>query len=272
MVFATAALFTFSPQRFSGMGHFETSHLGKAVLVVFWAFLGFESVVVPAGEMKQPKKRMAPALGTIIIGTTVIYLWVTTMVFGNLDHVAGRQNPVLDASRVVFGEAGAQLISIGILISIFGMASAHALVIPRCLYAMAQHDEMPRIVGYVHPIYRTPAIAIVLSGLITLLFAFTGSFEGLAVLSVLARLTQYLTTAISVILMRKQRLQNDDSKAKAIAQFVLPSLALLCSLCLVAQAEWSEWGKVALAAGLGIPFFLTMRRHKRAKATLSDIR
>lgn len=253
-LFIVVASFAFDIRRFSGILEFSPRAFGDATLVVFWAFLGFESVVVTAGETKNPKKMLWPAMITIITAVTVIYLLVIAMVFGTLDEVAGRENPVADASRMLMGETGGRLIAVGILVSVFGMASAHALVVPRCIFAMAEHHDLPHAVAWIHAIYRTPVVAILLSGVITLVFALSGSFKDLAVLSVLARFTQYITTAIAVLIMAVRDLRVRGMTSRSLGAMAVPLMALGTSIWVMAQANAMEWIKVGAAACLGLPF------------------
>jgi amino acid transporter len=265
LVFITIAAVAFDPQRFVGVSDFKVQALGDATLVVFWAFLGFESVVVTAGEMRNPAKMMWPALVTIIAVVTAVYLLVITMVFGSLDHVAGRENPVVDASRELMGPFGSQMISLGILISVFGMASAHALVAPRCVFAMAEHHDLPKPVAWIHAVYRTPVIAIALSGAITLALAFSGSFKDLAVLSVLARFTQYITTAIAVLMMTMQQHKDKRWTLSRARSYFIPIATLAASLWVMGQASYLEWLKVMIAGGLGLPLlFLALYKERAA--------
>ncbi len=265
--FIIVASSAFDTRRFEGFSHFQSEAFGDATLVVFWAFLGFESIAVTAGEMKNPEKMLRPALIVIIVMVTTIYLLIISMVFGTLDHVAGRQNPVADASLLLMGPVGGRIISLGILISVFGMASAHALVVPRCLFALAEHNDMPKPVGWIHAMYRTPVIAIGISGIVTLILAFGGSFKDLAVLSVLARFTQYITTAISVLMMTIRDIKTKPITLISLSRCALPIVTLTASLWIMAQADPLEWTKVAIAGLLGMPFLFYAVYTERTKAS-----
>jgi amino acid transporter len=176
--------------------------------------------------------------------------------------LAGSEAPVADAAMRFMGPRGGGLIAFGILLSVLGINAGSALVAPRCLYALAHEGYLPRVVEYVHPRLKTPVVAIVATGVVTLVIALSGSYVELAVISVVARFAQYIPTCAAVLYFRARR--PDDVPGFRIPWGpTVPVLAiLLCGWLLVeAQPHQLLWGLVGLVSGL--VFYLPIRLARR---------
>ena len=165
-----------------------TGNVGEAALLLLFAYAGFENTSAPAGEFKNPKRDVPFALIAQIVIVTLIYTAVQLVGLGTLPDVAKSQTPLADAARLFLGSWGGWLMTFGAAVSILGSCSSTVLAGPRYLYALAADGYGPRLLAYVHPRYRTPVAAILLQTAIALPLALTGTFVGLAALSVVARL------------------------------------------------------------------------------------
>ena len=178
--------------------------LGDAVLLLLFAYAGFENTAAPAGEFKNPRRDVPFALIVQIVIVTLIYSGVQWVALGTLPGVVGSQTPLADAAARFMGSGGGLLMTVGGVISILGTNSNTVLSGPRYLFALAQDGFGPRFLSALHPRYRTPAAAILVQTAIALPLAFTGSFEALATLSAVARLATYFGTALAVPVLRRK--------------------------------------------------------------------
>jgi len=148
------------------------------------------------------------------------------------------------------GKGGA-LLTAGAAASILGTAGNTVLSGPRYLYALARDGYGPSFLARLHPRYLTPVSAIVLQTAVVLPLALSGSFAGLAALSVVARLASYISTAASIPVLRKKL---PDTPATVRLPFgpAIPIAAVLVSAFLVASATAVNLlaGAAALVAGL----------------------
>jgi len=140
---------------------------------------------------------------------------------------------------------------VGAMISIAGNVGNTTLVGPRYLFALAQDGFGPAALARVHPVYRTPAAAIVLQSAIALILALSGSFVGLAMLSIVARLATYVGTAAAVPILRR-RFRGRPDVFRIPGGYTVPSAALALSLVFLASAELENLvaGGAALLVGL----------------------
>jgi basic amino acid/polyamine antiporter, APA family len=229
--------------------------LGDAVLLLLFAYAGFENTAAPAGEFKNPRRDVPFALITQIVIVTLIYSAVQWVALGTLPGVVNSQTPLADAAARFLGGWGGLLMTVGAVVSILGTNSNTVLSGPRYLYALARDGFGPRFLATLHPRYRTPAAAIVVQTAIALPLAFTGSFEVLATLSAVARLATYFGTALAVPVLRR-KLPREGAVRLPGGPVIPIAAALLCVVfALSARKENLIAGAVALVAGGLIYFF-----------------
>ena len=231
--------------------------LGDAVLLLLFAYAGFENTPAPAGEFKNPRRDVPFALIVQIVIVTMIYTGVQWVALGTLPGVVDSQTPLADAAARFLGGWGGLLMTVGGVISILGTNSNTVLSGPRYLYALAQDGFGPAFLARLHPRYRTPAAAILLQTGIALPLAFTGSFEALATLSAVARLATYFGTALAVPVLRRKL---PPGAVRLPGGPAIPIVAALLCVAFAASANWKNLiaGGIALAVG-GVIFALRRR-------------
>lgn len=244
---------------FSQIGSFNPSdirNIGEAALLLLFAYAGFENTAAAAGEYKNPQRNVPFALLTMIICVTLIYTTVQLVAVGTLPALETSQSPLADSAALFIGSWGGVLMSIGAIISIGGNAGNTILIGPRYLFALARDGYGPEILGRVHPRFRTPAVAIITQSLLTLILSLSGSFVGLALLSIIARLTTYMGTAAAVPILRK-RFSGRTNALRLPGGIAIPVAALLICLIFLASTTFANLlaGLAALIAGTFIYYF-----------------
>jgi amino acid transporter len=262
--FIGIGVFHISGDLFTPFAPHGFSEVAPATLVILYAFVGFEVLTVPAGEMKDPQRSVPRALIVVMSFVTVVYLLIWAVCAGTLPTLAGSVNPVADAATEFMGPRGGGLIAFGILLSVLGINAGSALVAPRCLYALAHEGHLPKFFGWVHPKTRTPVTAILVSSAITLVIALSGSYVELAVISVVARFAQYIPTCLAVLYFRRRRPEEAPGFRVPLGPTV-PVLAVVLCVWLLIESEPHRllWGLVGLASGL--VFYLPLARRRSSK-------
>ena len=243
----------FTPFAPKGMGD-----LASGTMLILWAFVGFEVLTVPAGEMRDPQRSTPRALVIVMAVVTVVYLGVWAVCTGTLETLAGSANPVADAAAAFLGPVGGKLVAAGIVLSVLGISAGSAMVAPRILYALAHEGYLPRFLAWVHPTRRTPVPAIVISSTIACILALSGSYVELAVMSVVARFAQYIPTCMAVSVLRRR---SNVASATFRIPFgaVIPAISIAICIWLLAESEPRQlaWGLAGLLSGL--VFYLPIR-------------
>ncbi len=216
--------------------------LGRAALLLLFAYAGFENMPAAAGEYRNPKRDVPFALVSMIAIVTVVYVSVQWVALATLPGLATSATPLADAAARFGGTSLAWILTIGAAVSIIGTANNTLLLGPRYLHAMAADGYGPRALAAVHPRYQTPGAAIAVLALVSLVLAWSGSFVQLALLSVVARLCTYITTAAAVLVLRRTGRGLSLPGGPAI-----PVAALLLSVALLASATPRNLAAAAVA-------------------------
>lgn len=226
----------------------------EAILLLVYAYGGFEGALFVGGETENPKRDTPVALLLALAIVCGIYTAVQWVVVASLPNAGTSVRPLADAAQRLLGPAGAAAIGLAALVSTYGYLSANLLHAPRITFALGEHGDFPRFLAKVHPRFRTPHVSIVLYAVLLFTFAALGNFRWNAMLSAVARLIVYGAMALAVPVLRR--------KDPGAAQFRLPvpyvfavggalmaalllsrihrgEMLLIAGMLLVAAANWA---------------------------------
>lgn len=244
----------------------DYGNLGQAALLLLFAYAGFENIPAAAGEYRNPRRDVPFALLVMIVTVTTIYVLVQLVAQGTLPGLAGSATPLADAAARFGGEGLALLLTIGATISILGTTSNTVMLGPRFLFALAQDGYGPKIIASVHPRFHTPYVAILVQFVISLGLALSGSFEQLALLSMVTRLLAYIGTAAAVLVLAR-RYRDRENALRLPGGPLIPIAALLLSLALLASASVANLLAAAVALAVGTVIYLFPRKAVSAGAS-----
>jgi amino acid transporter len=219
-----------------------------AILLLVFAYGGFEAPLMAAGEARQPRRDSAFALLAGLAAIAAVYMLVQMVIVGVLPGVAGTKAPVATAFGALLGPGGIVLGSLGAMISVYGYTTGSVLQSPRLLYAMADNGELPRVLARVHPRFRTPHLAIAAFAALTLALASYGSFTWNATLSAIVRLVTYGLTCVALLVFRRRPGAGEPGFRLPAAAVVAPAGALFCIGLLLTRTFTQAWILVALMA------------------------
>jgi basic amino acid/polyamine antiporter, APA family len=174
------------------------------VLLVF-AYGGFEAALISAGETKNPRRDMPFGLIAALVACAAIYSLIQWVVLGVLPDPAHSERPLADVARMLMGRSGAALIAVGALVSIYGYLSGNMLATPRITFALGDRGDFPALFAAVHRRFHTPWFSIFLFALLVWALALFGSFAGNATLSAGSRLFYYGVVCAALPVLRKKQ-------------------------------------------------------------------
>jgi basic amino acid/polyamine antiporter, APA family len=177
----------------------------KAVVLLIFAYGGFESAMAPMSEARNPGRDAAFALLIALIVCTTIYALVQWTVVGVLGPASTSARPLAEVARATMGNRGAGLVAIGALISMYGYLSAKLLAMPRVTFALAKAGDLPSLFAAVSPKFRTPWFSILFYSVAVWALAIAGNFTWNVTLSVFARLFYYGVVCAALIALRRER-------------------------------------------------------------------
>jgi amino acid transporter len=255
-----------NPEIFTAAEIPHLDSLGETMLIIFYAFVGFESAVIPAGEARNPRRDIPLALVRTILAITIFYFLIQVVTISVTPDIAGSNTPLADVAMILMGTAGAAILTLGAVFSISGNLTASMLSAPRMLYAMGQLGSLPGWFGAIHSRYQTPANAILFYALFSIILALSGGFVFLAVMSTVVRLMVYVM-CITTLPVLHRKLGEYEGQFKLLGGMAIPVLALLLSVWLMTHASSKSWLVTGVFMILGSIMFAFTRREQKASAT-----
>jgi len=240
--------------------------LAEVVMIIMWAYIGVECVTCPSDDMIAPKKNIPRALifGTLTVTAVYVLVSYGAMALIPSAELEHSTSPLADAASVILGPWGAGLIAIGGLVSIISSINANVFIVGVMPQALAQDNLVPQKLAQLNK-GGAPGIAIILSGFIASILVvmnfsegLIGAFKTLILLSTLATLLPYVSSALAELVMQKR-----DAKKGVKTNWVslgITVCALLFSIFAIIGSGLvvALQGTVLLAAGL--PLYIWSKR------------
>ena len=259
-LFALVGLFFIEPDRLAFGPAPAIGPFSSAVLLLVFAFSGFEMAVIPAGESQDPNKHAPFALLSGIAIVAVLYMLIQVVSIGTLPDLAASTRPLADAAQGMFGTAGAAFISLGALVSISGTLNVIVMVGPRLPFAMAERGQLPSVFADLHPRYHTPWVSILVSAVVMLVFTLQGSFISSLTISTMIRLITYAATCAAVPALRRKQF-GEQGGFRAPGGTLTAVLAIACCVWLVLPptSNWRDVRLTLIAAVVGLVLYFVFR-------------
>ena len=232
----------------------------QAMLLLFFAYGGYEAALNPTGEVRDPRRDVAFALFVALGIVTVVYATLQWIVVGVLADPAHSVRPLADASRVLLGAPGAGLIAIGALISVYGYLSANMLSVPRQLFALAERGDFPATFGAVHPRLRTPHVSILVFAALLWAFALLGSFSWNVTLSAVGRLFYYAAVCVAMPVLRRR--QPGAATFRVPGGLLLPVLGVVLCALLLTRVDFTKSVILLVTIGIALANWAAVRHHR----------
>jgi amino acid transporter len=266
VLFICMGVFYIQPANFTPLfpgGSYQPGTFGTAAVLLFFAFTGFESIVVAAAEMDNPQKNLPKATLVTIFIVSAIYILLLTCAIGIMGYELSDTNtPVQEAFGRIAGVFGSSVVAAGTIISTGGLCIGSSFITPHSALALAQKKMLPAFMAKENQ-HGAPHWCIIITTVISILVAYTGSFTFLASLSVVARFSQYIPTCLAVLVFRKT-MPDAPRSFKVPGGPVIPLAAVLVSLWLLSNASGFQLLVGLGAALIAVPFYYFIRKNAAA--------
>jgi APA family basic amino acid/polyamine antiporter len=262
LLFIAAGLFFLTPDNFRLGNYPDYRSFSTAVLLLVYAFTGFENGSVPAGEIVNPRRNLPVAILVAITIVALVYLLVQAVSIGTLPNLGGSERPLADAASRFLGPFGASIIAAGAITSVLGNLNVNILTTPRIPFAMSSHHELPKILSSVHTRYRTPHIAILVTTALMLALTLSSSLIYALTISTIARLLAYAATCAALPMLRRK--QNSPPALFTVPGGTIVSfIAILLCLWLLSNSTLIEARDSFIAAAVGLLVYVLYRSLQR---------
>ena len=261
LIFIAIGLFFLNPHAYAFGPRPSTGAFSQSVLLLLYAFTGFEMAVIPAGEIRDPQKHLPRALFLAMAVIATTYILIQVVCIGTLPGLANSTKPLADAGSRFMGTAGGAIISAGAIISVAGNLNITVLSASRIPFAIAEQRQLPSIFARVHRRYFTPYVSIVITSVLMLALTLKSSFVAALTVSTIARLVAYAVTCAALPVLRKRK----DAPAAAFrlaAGPIIAVAALILSAWLLMNSTLNEAIATAIAASVGLMIYLFYRFYR----------
>lgn len=262
-LFILVGLFFLQAENFNNASPPSASHFSASVLLLIFAFGGFESVLVNAGEIKAPRQNLPFALLTATAIVTLFYCGIQLVSIGTLPTLATSEKPLAEAAQTFMGPWGSWMIIIGAFISITGTLNVLMLSGSRMPFALSGEGQFPKVFAKVHPQYATPVASLFLFTVLVIAASLAWSFMGALTIAVIIRLLMYMAVCAALIKLRQQK--GKETFYKVPFGVVLALAGIAISVYLLTKTEWKELRDFMLVTGAGILIYFVQKGIKTAK-------
>jgi amino acid transporter len=267
LVFSAVGLFFIQTENFTFAAAPDYNSFSSAVLLLIYAFVGFEAAVIPAGETKDPQKNVPFALLVALLFCAALFIIIQIVSIGTLPELAKSERPLADAAGRFMGGFGAAFIAVGALVSILGNLNGGFLAASRIPFAMAEQRELPQIIGKTHVRFKTPYVSLFLTSIVMFFLTVQSSFVSAVAIATITRLLVYATTCASLPVFRRR---TNAPEAKFVAPFgiVAAVLSLILTAWLLTNVDFRKEGlAILIAAIIGLIVYFAYRIFSRNKKT-----
>jgi APA family basic amino acid/polyamine antiporter len=236
--------------------------LSTAILLAAFAFIGFDGTTVLAGEVRDPQRSVPFAILTSIACVLVLYTLIQLVCVGTLPGLATSERPLADAATTFAGDWGAIVIAVTAVVACAGVFGASMTPGTRLLFAMSDQGQLPRRLALVHERFRTPIVAILITAAAALILAVSGSFIYLAKITLIARVTVYVITCVTLPIFRSRK-DAPPARFKLLGGNVFAAVGSALCLGFLANSSMRELIDVGSAMILGLIVFAFTRSNFR---------
>ena len=231
--------------------------LASAVLLLVFAFGGFEVGAVVAGEIAHPRRDLPAGMISALGIVAALYILIQLVAIGTAPGLATSDRPLADAATVVLGPIVGSSFALVALMLLLGTMLTTLLLGTRMMYALGEQGQLPAFFARVHPQTRTPIGSIVVTCGLAYLATLFSTFAGALVIATSTRILTYLVTCLALPALRRRR----DVAPPVFELRAGVPIAVACTVLLaflLFQSSWTELTTLVgvSAAGL-LPWWLT---------------
>lgn len=243
--------------------------LSGGLLAALFAYDGWINVTNLAGEVKEPEKNLSRAIIIGLSAITLIYVLVNYVFLTAIPfkEIIGNQNTAYLASLKLFGSLGGKLITIGILISVYGAINGFMLTGMRIPYTLAKDKMLPfsNKIGRTNINTGVPTISALIILTVSLIMIFLGTFDLLTNMLVFVMWTFTTLISIAVVVLRYREPKLD--RPYVVPWYpIIPIISIGGGLFIVISTVINEFWLSITGIGLtalGLPVYYYMKKHNQ---------
>ena len=249
---------SFAPNGWAGIG------VGAAI--IFFSYIGFDAVSTAAEEAKNPRRDMPIAILSSLVICTIIYVGIALVLTGivpwNKLDVA---DPLALGLQYVHADWAAGIVAFGAVVATTSVLLVFQLGQPRIFFSMARDGLLWPWIAKLHPRFRTPHIATIITGAFVAFSAGFASIGWVLELTNIGTLFAFVLVAIGIVILRHR----EPDRARPFRTPwvpLVPILTVIMCIYLMAKLPMLTWLRFFLWLGIGgVIYFFYGSRHSRVR-------
>ncbi len=223
----------------------------SALILMFFAFVGFERPTAVAGEVVDARRAVPFALLAGMAVVTALYAGVIAACWRGVPDLALSERPVGDLLGRLFGNEVARGAEIAAAVIVLGTLVSQWITAPRLMLALSENRQLPSVFGRIASGRGTPDVAIVTTGIVAILLALGGDFVTSIAASSASRLLIFMGCAAALLRLRRRRGIPEARFHLPLGAAVATCVILVCAALLVAaSSELARLGVLIVVGGL----------------------
>lgn len=203
----------------------------KGVSAVFFAYIGFDALSTTAEECKNPRRDLPIAMILSLVICTILYIAIALVLTGMVSYT---KLDVGDPLAFVFGPEGADISWIAGIIAVSAVIALATVFLvfqigqPRLWMAMSRDGLLPRIFSAIHPKFKTPWFATIITGIVVAVPALFMNLTEVTDLASIGTLFAFVVVCAGVLFKDKEFKESGTRFVPYInSQFLLPIILIL---------------------------------------------
>jgi len=269
LFFVGLGAFYFRPENWSHFAPNGLKGISSAAAIIFFAYIGFDAVSTAAEETRNPQRDMPIGiLGSLVI-CTILYVAVAIVLTGMVKwNTLGNPEPLAFAFSSLGMNWVAGIIALGAVLATTSALVPFQAGQPRIFFSMGRDGLLPPLFAKVHPRFRTPHVATLLTGFIVAGCSSVANINELVELTNIGTLFAFALVALGILILRRTDPNHPRPFRTPLVPWV-PLATIACCVYLMAQLPAVTWKRFFywMVAGLVIYFFYGFRRSRLASQT-----
>lgn len=247
---------------------FGWSGVSAGAAIIFFAYLGVDSVAAAAEETRNPKRDMPIGIIGSLVVCTLLYIGVAAIMTGVTPYAnLNTAEPVTYVLRSIGYNFGSAIVGTGAICGLSTVLLIMMYAQTRAFFAMSRDGLLPPVISRLHPKFSTPHITTVIVGCGV---ALTAGFTPIGIVAEMCNigtLFAFLVVCSGVVILRKTQPER-ERPFRCPALYAVVTLAVLFCLYIMTQLAWETWVRFALWSAIGLAiYFLYGRSHSGLRRT-----
>lgn len=245
----------------------EPEPLGQTMLIMMYAFIGFEFSLISAGETRSARAEIPKVLVRTVVAIAVFYTLIQLVAVSVAPNLGRSEAPLIEVARMLMGPLGALVLGLGVVFSVGGGSLTSFLLAPRLTFALSRDGSLPAWFGKVSERNGAPVNSILFFGLLSMVMAVGQTFVWLIALSTFIRLVTYLLCIASLPVIERT-VPSQPGQFRLPGGLAIPAAGLVLTIWLISHSTADKFMIAGLMIAVGtLIFWLSSRRREDAVPT-----